>query len=80
MGLKRIMFVAEATFPVDDSRSLTELTEVTAQGVADGLIAQNGALARIGITGAAADPDPELPAEDVPATPPPAESGDPVIP
>lgn len=80
MGLKRIMFVAEATFPADDSRSLDTLTQVTAQAVSDGLLPLNGVLARIGITGAAVDPDPELPAEDVPATPPPAEPGDPVIP
>lgn len=69
MGLKRIMAVIEVTYPTDDSRSLDTLTSVTAQAVADGVLAQNGALARIGIQGAAVDPDPEptAPEEPLPA-------------
>ena len=70
MGLKRVSFVAEATFPADDTRDLETLMSVTSQAVSDGLIQNGGTLARIGITGAAVDPDPEMPAEDVVPKPP----------
>jgi len=70
MGLKRVSFVAEATFPADDTRDLDTLVSVTAQAVSDGLLQNGGTLARIGITGAAVDPDPEVPAEDVVPKPP----------
>lgn len=71
MGLKRIMFTAEVTYPADDTRSLDTLVSVTAVAVSDGLLAQNGTLARIQIAGAAIDPDPEGSADDVvPVTPP----------
>lgn len=80
MGLKRIMAVIEVTYPADDSRSLDTLTQVTATAVSDGAVNHGGVLARIGITGAAVDPDPEPSADDgVPATEP-VEAGDPVIP
>lgn len=65
MGLKRIMAIVEVTYAEDDSRSLDTLTQVTAQAISDGVLAQNGTLARIGIQGAAADPDPEPSADDV---------------
>jgi len=68
--VKRISFVAEATFPDDDSRSLDTLIAVTAQAVSDGLVQHNGSLARIAVTGAAQDPAPETPAEDVVVRPP----------
>jgi hypothetical protein len=72
VGLKRITFQAEVTFPADDTRSLDELKSATAQGVASGAADQGGTLARVGITGASQDPDPEPVAEDVViVTPPP---------
>lgn len=71
MGLKRIMAVVEVTFPADDSRDLDTLTSVTAQAVADGALAHGGTLARIGISGAAVDPDPEPTVPD--PVPPPSE-------
>lgn len=70
MGLKRIMAIVEVTYAVDDSRSLDTLTQVTAQALSDGVVAQNGTLARIGIQGAAVDPDPEPTEPEVPAEPP----------
>lgn len=70
MGLKRIMAVIEVTYPADDTRSLDTLTAVTAVAVADGTLAQNGTLARIGITGAAVDPDPEPTAPEEPVRAP----------
>lgn len=70
MGLKRVSFVAEATFPADDTRDLDTLVSVTAQAVSDGLGQHGGTLARIAATGAAVDPDPETPAEDVVPKPP----------
>lgn len=65
MGLKRIMAVIEVTYAADDSRDLDTLTGVTAEAVSDGVLAQNGKLARIGISGAAVDPDPEPTADPV---------------
>lgn len=70
MGLKRIMAVIEVTYPPDDSRSLDTLAGVTAQAVSDGALSHGGTLARIGITGAAVDPDPEPTAEDIVVTEP----------
>ena len=73
MGLKRISFVAEAVFPADDTRDTDTLIPVVAQAVADGLLENGGSLARIAVTGAAVDPDPEPVAEDVVIVTPPAE-------
>jgi hypothetical protein len=70
MGLKRVSFVAEATFPADDTRDLDTLISVTATAVSDGLVSRAGTLARIGITGVAIDPDPEPTAEEVVIRPP----------
>jgi hypothetical protein len=70
MGLKRVSFVAEATFPADDTRDLETLVGITAQAVSDGLVHHGGTLARIAVTGSAVDPDPETPAEDVVIKPP----------
>lgn len=74
MGLKRITFAAEATFPADDTRPLEELKSATAQALATGLEQYGGTMARIAVTGAAEDPDPEIPAEDVVIVPPPVEA------
>ena len=71
MGLKRIMAVVEVTYPADDSRDLDTLASVTAQAVADGVLEHGGTLARIGISGAAVDPDPEPTVPD--PVPPPSE-------
>jgi hypothetical protein len=70
VGLKRIMAVVEVTYLADDTRSLDTLTQVTAQALSDGVVAQNGVLARIGIQGAAVDPDPEPSEPEVPVEPP----------
>ena len=78
MGLKRIMAVVEVTYPADDSRDLDTLTSVTAQAVADGVLEHGGTLARIGISGAAVDPDPEPSTDPVP--PPSEYSPEPVDP
>lgn len=78
MGLKRIMAQIEVTFPADDSRSLDTLTAVTTQAVSDGVLAHGGTLARIGIAGAAVDPDPEPSTDPVP--PPSEYSPEPVDP
>lgn len=59
MGLKRIMFQAEAVYPADDSRELDTLKAVTAEALSDGLIQHSGSLARITVVSAAVDPDPE---------------------
>lgn len=67
MGLKRIMAVIEVTYPADDTRSLETLTAVTAEAVSDGAVQHGGTLARIGITGAAVDPDPEPTVPEEPA-------------
>lgn len=74
MGLKRITFAAEATFPPGDTRSLEELKSATAQAVSEGLDLYGGVMARIGVTGAATDPDPETGADDVVIVPPPVET------
>lgn len=70
VGLKRIMALVEVTYAADDTRDLNTLTQVTAQAISDGVVAQNGTLARIGIQGAAVDPDPEPTVPEEPAEPP----------
>lgn len=80
MGLKRITYTAEVTFPPDDTRTLEQLTSAAVLGTDAGIRDQGGTVARIALQGAAQDPDPELPAEELPGTVPPAEPGDPVIP
>lgn len=68
MGLKRITFTSEVTYPQDDPRDFEELKSVTAGGVVAGITDQGGTVARVGILAAAQDPDPEPSADDfVPA-------------
>ena len=66
MGLKRIMFMAEATYPADDARTFEELKAGTAMAVAGGVDAIGGNVARVAITGAFTDPDPEISLPDPP--------------
>lgn len=71
MGLKRIMAVVEVTYPADDSRGMDTLVAMTTQALSDGLLGYGGTMARIGISGAAVDPDPEPTVPD--PVPPPSE-------
>lgn len=72
MGLKRIMFMAEVTYPADDARSLEELAIDTSTAVSNGVgdPSVGGSVARLFVQSAAQDPDPE---DSFTPEPPPAE-------
>lgn len=66
MGFKRIVAIAEITYPADDPRTLDELREVTSQGIIAGTeqLGSNGHY--VTIHNASVDPDPEPTLPDVP--------------
>lgn len=59
MGLKRIVAIAEITYPADDPRTLDELREVTRQGIIDGTAALGSNGYYVTIHNATVDPDAE---------------------
>lgn len=69
MGFKRIVLLAEITYPADDPRSLDELKTVTKEGVVAGTAERGSNGHYVTIHNAGVDPDPEPTLPEEPATP-----------
>jgi hypothetical protein len=59
MGLKRVIFQAEVTYPSDDERDLSHLSDNTETAVWLAVRDSGGALTRFTVLSASEDPDPE---------------------